>query len=91
MRGGLRRPRWPFQVCCVLAAVLLTAVLSLQFVSAERAGGRPVPDKPNPGSLGERLNADTISIVSGDPNATDLDIAYDLSAQAVGGNQNSLL
>ena len=30
--------------------------------------------------LGERLNANTIAIVSGNPNATYLSIAYDLSA-----------
>ena len=39
-----------------------------------------MPDKPNLGTLGERLNANTIAIVSGNPNATYLNIAYDLSA-----------
>lgn len=39
-----------------------------------------MPDKPNLGSLGERLNSNTIAIVSGNPNATYLTIAYDLSA-----------
>jgi TRAP transporter TAXI family solute receptor len=62
-----------------MAAVLLTAALSLQYGFAERAGSRPIPDKPNLGSLGERLNANTIAIVSGNPNATYLTIAYDLS------------
>jgi hypothetical protein len=55
-----------------LVAVLLAAALSLQFVSVERAGGRPVPDRPDHlGSLGERLNANTIAIVPGNPNAAD--------------------
>ena len=40
---------------------------------------QPIPDKPNLGSLGERLNANTISIVAGNPNATYLSIAYDMS------------
>ena len=38
-----------------------------------------MPDKPNLGTLGERLNANTIAIVSGNPNATYLTIAYDMS------------
>ena len=54
-------------------------MVSLAFAPAERAGARPIPDKPNLGSLGERLNANTIAIVSGNPNATYLTIAYDLS------------
>jgi uncharacterized protein len=80
MRGGLRRPHRPLQVLCVLAAVLLTAAFSLQFSIAAHVGARPIPDKPNLGTLGERLNANTIAIVSGNPNATYLTIAYDLSA-----------
>ena len=79
MRGGTRRPYRPSQVICVLAAIFLAAVLSVQFGFAERAGPRPVPDKPNLGSLGERLNANTVSIVSGNPNATYLTVAYDMS------------
>jgi TRAP transporter TAXI family solute receptor len=39
-----------------------------------------LPDKPNLGTLGERINANTIAIVSGNLNATYLSIAYDLSA-----------
>jgi len=79
MRGGVRRPQRPIQVLCVLAAVVLTAAMSLQFGFTERAGARPIPDKPNLGSLGERLNANTIAIIAGNPNATYLTIAYDLS------------
>jgi uncharacterized protein len=76
MRGGLRRPNRPFQVLCVLVAVLLTAA----FAQAVLAGHlHRVPDKANLGSLGERLNANTVAIVSGNPNATYLSIAYDLS------------
>jgi len=77
MEGGLWRP---YQVVGVLAAVLSTALISLQFTpSDERAGARLIPDKPNLGTLGERLNANTIAIVAGDPNATYLTIAHDMS------------
>jgi TRAP transporter TAXI family solute receptor len=79
MWGGSRRPLRPSQVTCVLAAVILIVAVSIQFGFAERAGTLPIPDKPNLGSLGERLNANTISIVSGNPNATYLSIAYDMS------------
>ena len=80
MRGGLRWLLRPFQVVCVLVAVLLTAAFSLRPGFAGHADGNaPIPDKPNLGSRGERLNANTISIISGNPNATYLTIAYDLS------------
>ena len=63
MEGGSRRPYRPLQVVGVLAAVLSTALISLQFTSPdERAGGRPIPDI---GTLGERLNPSTIAIVAG--------------------------
>jgi TRAP transporter TAXI family solute receptor len=81
-KGGLRWPYRPFQVICVLVAVLVAAAFSLQAVYAAYAahpGARPLPDKPNLGTLGERLNANTIAIVSGNPNATYLTIAYDMS------------
>jgi TRAP transporter TAXI family solute receptor len=79
MGRGLRWPYWPFQVFCVLAAVLLTAAFSLQYGFAGRVGMLPIPDKANFGGLGERLNANTVAIVSGDPNATYLTVAYDLA------------
>src|SRR5580698_60283 len=79
MWGGSRRPLRPSQVTCVLAAVVLIVAVSIQFGFAERAGVPPIPDKPNLGSLGERLNANTVSIVSGNPNATYLTVAYDMS------------
>lgn len=62
-----------------MVGVALTAMISLQFGPARRAGAEPLPDKANLGSLGERLNANTVAIVSGNPNATYLSIAYDLS------------
>jgi TRAP transporter TAXI family solute receptor len=77
--GGLRWPRRPFQVICVAVVLALTAGFSQQSGLASHPGARPIPDKPNLGSLGERLNTNTIAIVSGNPNATYLNIAYDLS------------
>ena len=80
MRGGLRWLTRPFQVICVLVAVLLTAAFSLHSSFAGHSGANaPIPDKPGLGSLGERLNANTVALVSGNPNATYLTIAYDLS------------
>jgi uncharacterized protein len=79
MRGGVQWPQRPFQVLCVLVALTLSVAVSLQSSPAERAGARPIPDKPNLGTLGERLNANTVAIVAGNPNATYLTIAYDLS------------
>ncbi len=71
MRGGLRWLYRPFQVLCVLVAVLLTAAFSLNATFAGHPGGdAPIPGKPNLGSLGERLNANTIALISGNPNAT---------------------
>ena len=62
MEGGSRRPYRPLQVVGVLAAVLSTALISLQFTPPdERAGVRPIPDI---GTLGERLNPSTIAIVA---------------------------
>src|SRR5713226_1426918 len=80
MGGGLRRPMGPFRVNCVLAAAVLAVAFSFSPIHAQQAGRLPMPDKPNLGSVGERINANTIAIVSGNLNATYLTIAYDLSA-----------
>jgi hypothetical protein len=60
--GRLRRPYRPFQVIGVLVAVLPIAGTSL--ITAERAGTRSVPAKPNLAEAGERLDARTIPSVS---------------------------
>ena len=61
---------------------MLTAVFSISPSDAQRQrpGVATMPDKPQLGTLGERINANTIAIVSGNINATWLTIAYDLSA-----------
>ena len=66
MRGRLRRPYRPIQVIGVLASVLSIATMSN--FPTERAGMRPIANNHNVGALGERLNANTITIVSSDPN-----------------------
>jgi uncharacterized protein len=80
--GCLRRPKWPPTLYCVLAAVVLSAAVSISPSGAQRArpGLVPIPDKPQLGTLGERINTNTIAIVSGNINAAWLTIAYDLSA-----------
>jgi uncharacterized protein len=81
--GCLRRPKWPSNLFCVLAAVVLAAAVSISPSDAQqrpRPGLAPLPDKPALGSLGERINTNTIAIVSGNINAAWLTIAYDLSA-----------
>jgi uncharacterized protein len=96
--GGLRRPVWPFQVICVLATAVIAVAFSISPSHAQsgrsaatQRGGAPVPDKPNLGSVGERINANTISIVSGNLNATYLTIAYDLSAVLDDGDEFRVL
>jgi TRAP transporter TAXI family solute receptor len=54
------------------------AKTSAKSVTTTTAAKPPV--KTNFGNLSDRLNANTVAIVSGNPNATYLTIAYDLSA-----------
>lgn len=80
MRGGLRWLFRPFQVTCVLVAVLPTAAFSLQSSLetslAGNPGHQPLASGPK---RGERLNADTTAVVSNKSNLTDRTIAYDPS------------
>jgi TRAP transporter TAXI family solute receptor len=74
------RPRG--SVCLFFAALLAAALFTAFFGegAAAQRSGPPVPNKPQLGSLGERVNANTIAVVSGNLNATYLTIAYDMSA-----------
>src|SRR5262245_41411288 len=78
MGGGLRPRLRPFQVFCVLVSALAAVAFSISPTSAQKANA-PIPSKANLGSAGERVNANTISSISGNLNATYLTIAYDLS------------
>ena len=59
--------------------------------AAQFDGNAPIPDKPDLGSLGAQINANTIAIVSGNINAAWLTLAYDLSAVLDDGNDFRVL
>ncbi len=82
------RPRRRY---CLLAAALCAAVLTSQPSHAEKRSGAVVPNKPALGPAGERLNANTIAIISGNLNATYVTIAYDLSAVLDDGDEFRVL
>src|SRR5437868_6110020 len=74
--GGDGRPVFrPWKSICLFLALAVLAGPA----HAQRTGA-PLPNKPQLGTLGERINANTIAIISGNPNATYMTIAYDLSA-----------
>ncbi|MGH6770868.1 MAG: TAXI family TRAP transporter solute-binding subunit [Xanthobacteraceae bacterium] len=73
---------------------MVVAVFSISPSDAQRYrrnGNQPIPDKPELGSLGAQINANTIAIVSGNINAAWLTIAYDLSAVLDDGNDFRVL
>jgi hypothetical protein len=76
MKGGLRWPFGPFQVVCVLVAVLLTAAFSSQRGFTSRVGTST--DNCRYTSFGERSNTSAITVVPGNPNPTYLKIADNL-------------
>ena len=78
MSGGGRPVFRPWNLVCLFLAFALS--LFSHQASAQRAANGPVPNKPQLGALGERINANTIAIISGNPNATYMSIAYDMSA-----------
>src|SRR5678815_17368 len=74
-----RRPRSrPATAFCIFVAVLCAALVTPAF--AQNRSGAPLPNKPQLGTLGERINANTIAVISGNLNATYVTIAYDMSA-----------
>jgi hypothetical protein len=58
----------------------MLALLASAPAAAQRRTGAAVPNKPELGGLGARINANTIAVISGNLNATYVAIAYDLSA-----------
>jgi hypothetical protein len=88
MKGGLRWPFGPFQVSCVLVAVLLTAAFSSQRGFTGRVG-TPTQDSCCT-ILGERSNASTTTVVPGNPNSTDLKIAEHLPVARDDGDDVSM-
>jgi len=63
-----------------LAATVVVAAFSISSTYAQSARNRWFPEKQTLGAIGERLNANTVTIVSGSLNGTYLSIAADLSA-----------
>src|SRR2546423_12126354 len=77
--GGSGRPVFrPWKSVCLFLGVLCAATFAGE-AQAQRTGAT-VANKPQLGTLGERVNSNTIAIVSGNLNATYLTIAYDMSA-----------
>jgi uncharacterized protein len=90
--GGLRRPFRPW-ISVAFFSVLAAVVVSTDPALAQSRvrSGAGVPNKSELGSAGERVNANTIAIVSGNLNATYLSIAYDLSAVLDDGDEFRVL
>jgi len=89
MSGGGRPVFRPWKSVCLFLGALCGAILTND-AQAQRSGS-PVPNKPQLGTLGERINANTIAIVSGNPNATYMSIAYDMSAVLDDGDEFRVL
>jgi uncharacterized protein len=88
--GHRRRPHSrPRKSFCLFLTVFCAVAFATQ-ANAQRSGA-PLPNKPQLGSIGERINANTIAIVSGNLNATYLSIAYDLSAVLDDGDEFRIL
>lgn len=71
--------------------VILTTLTAAGPALAQNRFGAAVPSKPDLGTIGERINANTIAIVSGNMNGTYLSIAYDLSAVLDNGDEFRVL
>jgi len=85
-----RRPlARPWNAFCLFAGLAVAPALAPQ-AHAQHAGA-PVPNKPQLGTLGEQVNANTIAIISGNPNATYMSIAYDMSAGLDDGDEFRVL
>lgn len=89
--GGLRGPFRPWMSVVVFLALIAVVSSDSAFSQSRVRSGAPMPNKPELGSAGERLNANTIAIVSGNLNATYLSIAYDLSAVLDDGDEFRVL
>ena len=89
--GGLRRPFRPWTSVAFFSALIAIIASDPAFAQSSRRTGAAMPNKPELGAAGERLNANTIAIVSGNLNATYLSIAYDLSAVLDDGDEFRVL
>jgi hypothetical protein len=78
MKGGLRWPLGPFQVVCVLVAVLLTAAFSRQCGSTSRTSTSS--DKCDFDNLGAHPEAGAIAVLPGFLNSINVKIARTIPA-----------
>ena len=85
--GGFLRPSWLYATIVFFVVALLGSAPA----NSQNRSGAPLPNKPELGSIGERINSNTIAIVSGNVNATYLSIAYDLSAVLDNGDEFRVL
>jgi len=90
MREGGRPRSRPRESICYFFGALCAVFLNHQALAQNRSGA-PVPNKPQLGSAGERINANTIAVISGNLNATYVAIAYDLSAVLDNGDEFRVL
>jgi TRAP transporter TAXI family solute receptor len=83
------------QLSSILLIAALAAAVGISPSFAQKKhiadGNAPIPDKPDLGSFGAQINANTIAIVSGNINAAWLTLAYDLSAVLDDGNNFRVL
>src|SRR5882757_141048 len=90
--GGRPRSRPRVAICCFLGVVLgALCAIPGQPALAQHRSGAPMPNKPQLGSVGERVNSNTIAVISGNLNATYVTIAYDLSAVLDDGDEFRVL
>src|SRR5438270_14086248 len=86
MSNGGRPVFRPWKLVCLFLAFALSTFTFANQASAQRAANGPVPNKPQLGAVGERINSNTIAIISGNPNATYMSIAYDMPEVLDGGD-----
>jgi TRAP transporter TAXI family solute receptor len=86
--GGVLRPA---RLRAAIVVFIVVALFGSAPANSQNRSGAPLPDKPELGSIGERINSHTIAIVSGNVNATYLSIAYDLSAVLDNGDEFRVL
>src|ERR1043165_1595725 len=91
MSGGGRPLLRPRAFVCLFLAFSISSFASQAFAQHAGGGGGPLPNKPQLGKVGERINANTIAIISGNPNATYMSIAYDMSAVLDDGDEFRVL
>jgi TRAP transporter TAXI family solute receptor len=90
MGGGGRPVFRPWDLVCLFLGLSVALASAPVLAQTQRAGG-PVPNKPQLGQLGERINSNTLAVISGNPNATYMSIAYDMSAVLDDGDEFRIL